>query len=154
MSHDESDAEFERRYPQVKRGMPLWAILLLVLGSVGLFGCLGLVGLGAVGMVFRPAPPPAPPAVANVGRPPTRPEVYTRAEFERAVMGKTPAEVKAAFGDPPVSGGGDGEERWMYHSLTTDPATGRADGVSEVVFRDGKAVRLNYRDENRPGGPP
>jgi len=30
----------------------------------------------------------------------------------------------------------------MFHSLTTDPATGRADEVSEVVFRDGRAVRV------------
>jgi len=155
MSHDESEAEFERRYPQSKRGMPLWAILLIVLGSVGAAGCIGAVVLGAIGMVFRPVTPPAAPpaAMVNTSGPPTRQVTFTRAEFERAVMGKTTDEVQEVLGLPPVSSGWDGEETWAFNSRTTDPATDREDEVSEVVFRGGKAVRVNYRGEIRPGGP-
>lgn len=155
MPDDESDADFERRYPQKRRGMPLWAVILIVLGSMALLGCVGVVGLGAVGWVFGAAAavaPPGPVAMATV-EPPQGPVLFTRAEFERGVTGKTVAEVKAILGEPPMSGGWEGEETWTYRGRTTNPATGRTDGVAEVVFRGGKVVRVDYRDDAPPGGP-
>jgi hypothetical protein len=152
---DDSDAEFERRYPQKPAGMPLWAILLIVFGAVGFFGCLGVVGLGMFGMLFgaTTVAPACPPPVARLGEPPQLQQVFMRVEFERTVQGKTVAEVKAAIGEPPLSGGWDGEETWTYRGRTTNPATGLTDEVAEVVFRGGKVSRVNYRDEAQPGGP-
>lgn len=156
MANDDSDAEFERRYPQKRPGMPVWAILLIVCGLVGFFGIFGLVAVGVAGFLFGVAAAPVgpPPVAISVADEPLRvPEVFTRAEFERAVTGKTPAEVKAAVGEPPLSGGWEGEETWTYRGRTTDGATGKTDGVAEVVFRGGKVVRVNYRDDAAPGGP-
>jgi hypothetical protein len=150
---DDSDAEFERRYPQRRPGMPVWAILLIVLGSTGFLGCVGVLGLGLFGLSAAPVPP-GPPAVAMATvEPPQFKVMYTRDEFEMAVMGKTVAEVKALLGDPPISGGADGDETWMYRGRTTDPATRLTDDMTDVVFKGGKVVRVNYRSAAPPGGP-
>ena len=153
MPDDESDAEYERRYPQKRSGMPVWAVLLIVLGATGF---LGVISLFALGMVFGAAAvsaPGRPPVAMATGEPPQLPDQFTRVEFERTVMGKTPAEVKATLGEPPMSVGVDGEETWVYRKRTTNPATGQPDEVTDVVFRGGKVVRVDYRDAAGPGGP-
>jgi hypothetical protein len=155
MSDDESDAEFERRYPQKRRGMPVWAILLIVLGSTVLFG--GVMALVVGSLLFGgstvPQTGPRPAVVMNATVPPQVQERFTRAEFEQLVTGKTVAEVKAALGEPPVSGGADGDETWMYRGRTTDPATGLTDDRTDVEFRGGKVVRVSYHTDAPPGGP-
>lgn len=157
MANDDSDAEFERRYPQKRQGMPTWAILLIVLGAVGALGMFALVAAGVAGFLFGvsaavPAgPPPVPVAVEDEAK---VEKVFTRAAFEKLLLGKTAAEVKAAIGEPPVSGGGDGEETWVYRKRTTNPVTGQTDATAEVVFRGGKAVRVDYRDLAPPGPGP
>ncbi len=152
MSDDKSDAEYERRYPQKQSGIPVWAVLLLVLGAVGFFGVFGLVALGMMFGAVAATPVP-PPVVMATAEPPRQPEYLTRATFELAVTGKTVDEVKAMLGEPPMSGGTDGEETWMYRKRTTNPATGQPDDRTDVVFRGGKAVRVDYRTDAPPGGP-
>ena len=45
MANDDSDAEFERRYPQKRQGFPTWVILLIVFGLVGFFGLFAPTGI-------------------------------------------------------------------------------------------------------------
>ena len=161
MANDDSDAEFERRYPQKRQGIPTWAILLIVFGLVGFFGIFGLVAVGVAGFLFGAAAAPVgpPPVAMATAEPPPLAEQFTRAEFERAVTGKTPAEVKAILGEPPVSVEAErvDVQTWTYENRTTNPATGEVDGVAEVEFRGGKAVRVTYREGAalgpNPGGP-
>ncbi len=154
MSDDESDAEYERRYPNAREGMPLRAILLIVFGAVGFFGVAGLFVVGFVfGATAAVAPAGPPPVAMATVEPPQVRESFARAEFERLVTGKTVAEVKAILGEPPMNGGWEGEETWTYRERTTNPATGQPDGMTEVVFRGGKVVRVDYRDAAGPGGP-
>ena len=69
-----SDAEYERRYPHQKKGMPVWAILAIVIGSILAVGCVGGVLMAMLGWTAArpPTPPPAPPppvVVPAEGRP-------------------------------------------------------------------------------------
>lgn len=153
MANDESDAEYERRYPNKRSGLPVWAIVLLVLGAVGIVGGIGTFVL--VKLLFGGnTTPPTNRIVKAITSPPQGQEFFTRAEFETLVTGKTPAEVKAAVGEPTVSAGNDGDETWTYFSRTRNPNTGRANDVTDVVFVGGKVVRVDFRDPTPPPGGP
>lgn len=70
--------------------------------------------------------------------------VYSRAEFERTVLGKTYAEVRQALGPPSVETITVAGAEWKYFSFTTDPLTGRVDAFAVVVFENGRATRADY----------
>jgi outer membrane protein assembly factor BamE (lipoprotein component of BamABCDE complex) len=71
-------------------------------------------------------------------------KTYTREEFRKLVDGKTTDEVKATFGVPVRTTDNGDDVYWYYENLTTDPVTGKVDSSAQVVFRGGKAIRVNY----------
>jgi hypothetical protein len=119
-------------------------VIAVVLGALVLLGGLGV----GAGMLFWAAAGPgvdheAQPAAAADG--PER--VYTRDEFRKLVMGKTPEGVTAAVGPPDrvqEQSGRPDEPVWHYFKRTKDPVTGSMDGSARVAFKAGKAITVNY----------
>lgn len=69
--------------------------------------------------------------------------VYTRDEFRKLVVGKTPDEVIAAVGKPDDTSES-GSVSWTYMYRTKDPITGKTDVSAIVVFEDGRVDRVRY----------
>src|SRR5262249_9580619 len=103
----------------------------LVLGGllVVLVICAGLSML-----VFWAAPSPAPPQKAAAVDTGATKQVYTREAFGTVVVGKTKDEVLKLLGQLESTIGGAGSENWRYLHVTTDPATGKADGSTTLWF--------------------
>jgi predicted Zn finger-like uncharacterized protein len=76
--------------------------------------------------------------------PPAGKKTYTRDEFRRLVIGKTPNAVTMAVGKPDDTQNLSASVVWYYDRITTDPATGKADAQAQVIFENGKVVRVNY----------
>jgi len=139
MSRDDDDsAEYERRYPQSKAGMPLWAVLLIVFGAIGLFGCGGVAVVMLGWAAVRPAspPPPIPVGSAVEGR------TYTREEFRAMLTRKTQDEVKATLGAPVKTSEDGPDSSWQYDEITVDTVTGKIDAHTWVVFRGGRFASI------------
>jgi outer membrane protein assembly factor BamE (lipoprotein component of BamABCDE complex) len=64
--------------------------------------------------------------------------IYTRDEFRKLVMGKTPDEVIAAVGKPDHTQKGEPGTFWYYTERTRDPATGKMDRNARLAFQDGR----------------
>lgn len=124
------------------------AIALAVVGGLFVL-CLG--GLGVLVLASRvPSRPTASDQKSAVIQPAGGKEgdsrkVYTREEFKKLVMGKTPEEVIAAVGRPWIAeDNDDGSPRWWsYLGRALNPATGEAGSV-EVYFQDGKVARVKW----------
>lgn len=121
-------------------GVPVAAVVLLTL-------CIGAVsGLGGavVGFVVGANPPTAttPAGVTGVTPDPVRPTM-TRDEFRKAVVGKTPDEVIATVGRPDRTDDLGGIA-WYYRDRTRDPVSLKTDSSAQVVFENGRVVRVNY----------
>lgn len=69
---------------------------------------------------------------------------YTRAEFEKLVVGKTGAEVEALIGRPSTRGGEPPDKVMIYRYRTTSPTNGRPDRQAVVHFGQDKAVWVEY----------
>lgn len=74
----------------------------------------------------------------------TTTKTYTRDEFRKLVVGKTPDEVIAAVGRPDSTQDSGRDPTWYYDSRTRDPVSGKIDFHAQVIFQDGKVVRVNY----------
>jgi hypothetical protein len=71
-------------------------------------------------------------------------KVYSRDEFKRLVLGKSPEEVIAAVGRPASFHNEDDEPiRWHYSQRALNPATGKADSAW-VEFVDRKVIRVSW----------
>ena len=148
---DEYEEEYER-HPPPRRGANPALVVALIFGGVILFAFLGCVGLGSLGWLVTPQPPAAgPPVVVQGEEPVAAPgngkggmrRVYTRDEFRRLVIGKTPDEVTAAVGEPDETLQDGGVARWTYRDrVTTGPGKGAATPV--VIFQDGRVAEVTY----------
>lgn len=155
--HDEFDDDYrprgdhDDRDPRRRRsrgGSLVWLWVLLGVGGVFVVcGGVAVVGMFGVYSARRQAAEQAMAvevraedarAVRGTER------VYSRADFERTVLGKTQAEVRQTIGPPSVETANGAGTEWKYFSFTTDPFTGRVDSVAVVVFADGKAARVDY----------
>jgi hypothetical protein len=78
-------------------------------------------------------------ALATAGR-----KTMSRADFEKAVEGKTPAEVAQVLGvaDKKIAAGQN--EEWVYAAITTNGA--KTDLAAHVFFERGKVVRFTYSE--------
>src|SRR5687767_4017805 len=102
----------------------------LVLGGVFL---VVVVGCGAVALFWTRASVDGPDVIQPAGgKEGKRTKLYTRAEFEQLVIGKTPAEVIAAVGRPHLADENpDGSPKhWTYWDTILNPATGKPGYVS------------------------
>jgi hypothetical protein len=106
-----------------------------MLGAI-LGGVLALVAVAVliVWMFVRPTPEKNPPPESRLAR----------TEFNSKVVGRTEDEVFRDVGPPDFTSKDSEALYWHYRKRTTDPVTGAADTDAQVVFRDGKAVRVNY----------
>jgi len=73
----------------------------------------------------------------TTGRP-----AMARAEFEKAVMGKTPKEVSAAVGEPAQKNPAGSKEEWIFAMITTNGS--KTDPATKVYFEGGKVVKVEY----------
>jgi hypothetical protein len=149
----EDDEDDRDDYPPQRQGMsPAW-IVVIVVGGVSLLGLMACAGIGLLGFWAAPVNAPANPGAVAVNDPAViqpadgkvrdSKRVYTRQEFRDLVMGKTEDEVIAAVGKPDEVSE-DGEiARWTYRDRVRD-AAGKAAVTPVVVFRDGKAVEVQY----------
>lgn len=101
----------------------------VLIASVLIAGGSGLVLGGVVGCVvgFQLGKPGS--ATATSGK------VYSRDEFSKLVVGKTPAEVIAVLGKPDSTqerSNESGSPTWYFYSRTRDPATGKVDWAAQV----------------------
>ncbi len=71
-------------------------------------------------------------------------KLMNRKEFTDKVFGKTPNEVLEAVGKPFDTNGSENDQVWTYYDRTTDPITGKTDGVAVVWFEDGRVVRVGF----------
>jgi hypothetical protein len=144
----DDDDDFDYLPPQGNKGSSNGLMLGLLIGGgvVVMVVAIGLVGL--VSWVHEaPNAMEAPQAAAIDHQPvmmqePARP-TYTREEFARLVMGKTPDEVVAVIGrkaDTRIERGN--ELFWSFHSVIRDPGDGQAT-VALVDFREGKVVKVS-----------
>jgi hypothetical protein len=76
-------------------------------------------------------------ALATAGR-----KTVSRADFEKAVMGKSTKEVSAQFGEPDLRVPAGNNEQWTYASLTTNGA--KTDISVQVNFESGKVTKVNF----------
>lgn len=139
MPRDRDDDLGEYDRPR-KAGFPAWAVVLIVVGGVGLLGCggLGVVLMATWTTARPPAATPSGPAVTAAAK------KYTRKEFETLVMGKTEDEVLAAVGKPSSTSNNGGALRWYYSDMTIDPVTSKPDVYIQVCFERGKVNLINY----------
>jgi hypothetical protein len=128
-------------------------IIALVVGGILLLGAVACAGLGlfwarsardveqrAAVQAQAEVVKEADPAKADAG---TR-RVYTPEEFRQRVIGKTPDEVRAALGEPDQIREDGNVVRWTYRGRLKDPEPGKAAPTPVVVFRNGKAVEVQY----------
>ena len=72
-------------------------------------------------------------------------KTYTRDEFRKLVIGKSPDEVIAAVGKPnSTQDYGKGSVNWYYDQRTTDPVTGNLDNTAQLIFENGRVASVNY----------
>jgi hypothetical protein len=120
-------------------------IILVVLGAVGLV-CILVCG-AMMFMWTAPAPVNAPPAANQAAEiePARSNHVYSRDEFKKLVMGKTPDEVIAALGRPDgTNDNPDGSpRRWHYIRRVTNPETALPDSAV-LLFADGKVAGVEW----------
>lgn len=69
---------------------------------------------------------------------------WTREEFRKTVVGKTPDEVIAAVGKPDRTNDFDDRKSWFYKELTTDPITDKVDKSITVRFKDGRVYEVVF----------
>jgi hypothetical protein len=73
-------------------------------------------------------------------------KIYTREEFRAIVMGETPEAVTLVLKEPEDRRFQKDEVIWIYRGITTDRITGRTDTSAEVVFKNGKVIRVSFTD--------
>lgn len=67
-----------------------------------------------------------------------------RAEFEKLVLGKTPAEVWTRFPNGPMPVDINDAEKLEFIGETADPTDAGPDALIDVCFEGGRAVRVRY----------
>jgi hypothetical protein len=91
-------------------------------------------------LLTRPAVPPATKGSAERA-------AYTRAEIN-ALVGKAPAEVRAALGEPEsvddYTDATGTRTIWFLPVLVEEPLSGRTERGVQVVFEQGRTVRVGY----------
>lgn len=124
-----------------KSGFPGWLIVLLIALPIGAVVLIG----GAVAMfTMRSANAERAEAQANVAvKSANDKKVFTREEF-KSMIGATPEDVAAEFGEPHVKIAGNNRTTWHYQNKTVNPATGKSDSAVEVVFVGGIVVEVNF----------
>src|SRR5262249_29600779 len=76
----------------------------------------------------------------------TAPAPIPREDFKKLALRKTKAEVLEALGRPDSTEDlGDGNHKsWTYRRRAHDPISGKVDRVTQLIFEDGKVVRINF----------
>jgi hypothetical protein len=126
-----------------KGGFPVWAIVLLC--AVPVVAIVAITGAFAMFAMTRHAKIERAEAQANLTM--ARAEAnrtYACDEFKALMMG-TPADVTAAVGPPEFRIVAGGRTTWHYLNKSEDPATGKIDPVTKVVFESGVVVGVNYQ---------
>lgn len=115
----------------MNRTVPVWVLAAGIAAAVAGTAVVSL----AVGYVVwvgpsRSASAPAP--------------TLTRDQFKAAVMGKTPDEVVKKFGRPSRTSEVLGDDVWYFQDIAYDPVANRTDWRTQVVFRNGRVIGVNY----------
>jgi hypothetical protein len=87
-----------------------------------------------------------PPTVTKKDSPKENPparRTYTRDEFRKLLIGKTPEQVIAAVGQPDSKRELGGAVFWVYRDMTIDPVTRKLDLSINVNFEKGKVVSVD-----------
>lgn len=69
-------------------------------------------------------------------------KTMSRAELEKAVMGKSPKEVAEVLGEPDRKAPAGNNDQWTYASLTSNGA--KTDVATYVVFENGKVTKVEF----------
>jgi hypothetical protein len=122
---------------------------------LGIVGGLFVLCGGAVGVIVLTArlggePSQPPRATSGLiqpegGRVGDRDKKYTREEFKKLAIGKTPDQLIATLGRPTSTEDyRDGSpRRWYYYGRALNPATGEYSGAW-IDFADGKAIDVDW----------
>lgn len=115
-------------------------------GSLGCVAGVGVLIAGAIGVVIfisaigkNAKNHDAANGIASPER-----KIYTRAEFKKIVVGKTPDEVLKAVGKPTSTQENGDRITWYYDDVTRDPVTEKLDVSVQLVFEFGRVARVNY----------
>lgn len=122
---DDSDDDPQRR-PMANESNPYtWIAVLVGVGGLLAFGVIFLIGIGAN------------PFAAT-------PKVWTRDEFQTAVLGKSSEQVIASVGRPETAHDHPNgkPDRWVYPRKVLNPTTQRPDDVWVEFDEFGKASKV------------
>ena len=72
-------------------------------------------------------------------------KTMTREEFEKAVKGKTTAEVIALLGNPDQRVPAGNNEEFTYAAITKEPGASKPDLAAKVFFEKGRQVRVEFK---------
>lgn len=78
-------------------------------------------------------------SLATAGR-----KTMSRADFEKALMGKSPKEVVEVVGEPDRKYPAGGKEEWMWAAMTTNGA--KTDVSAKAIFENGRVTKFEYVD--------
>jgi hypothetical protein len=116
--------------------MPYHSIpkLLIALVLVGLVGTLAIPALSR-GCSGR-----------HTGSGPEAKPVYARDEFEHMIVGMDENQVFESVGPPDRTASDTHSKTWFWHYLkrTRDPVTQKLDSDAQVVFEEGRVVKISY----------
>jgi hypothetical protein len=150
---DDADDDYGDRRPSARSGMSPVLIIVLVVGGVLVVGavlCGGFLLFSARAVrdaaeeqAAVQADAAARAAKAGTAKAGTK-RVWTRDEFRKLVMGKTPDEVVAAVGQPDGTDEDGGRPVWTYRGRTKDPGTGKTDAAVSVRFARGSVIEVGY----------
>jgi hypothetical protein len=87
--------------------------------------------------------PPASALVSSSTRP-AAPKTWTREEFRKLVMGKTPDEVIAAVGRPDKIHDDQGGQSWYYDQRTIETLNDTIDNRVRLRIEGGRVVDVSY----------
>jgi hypothetical protein len=157
MSRDEFDADYRPRHQAAdtrRRGLGRRQRAFLLVAGVLLALALVGVGVGRAVMVrvweeqsrARSEQAHRRPAgwVPGIDRGSHSRSAIPRAEFEKLVLGRSPAEVWSRFPNGPMPADIDAAETLEFIGETADPTSGAPDAATTVEFEGGRAVQVRY----------
>lgn len=71
----------------------------------------------------------------------TASKAIPRATIEQQLTGKKKADVTRLLGAPATTQQVNGRDTWVYHNVSSDPAIGRPDATTVIIFGSGKVTR-------------
>ena len=131
---DDTDTDQPRRKPAAKISSRVWLIIAAVVLVQLISGCVVAVVFWATERTAAPTTPVAPA------------KTYTRDEFRKLVLGKTPQQVIELLGKP-ESTGDDKEGKpshYLYDKITYDTTTQKPDGRIGIWFERGVVDHISF----------